>query len=126
MLIKGKSIDFENRDLLINIIKNKYHILGSLDNIYSSVFLGDCTNTNIGYSAEFKEEIMIMYDNLDDIIESCNFTQNRKKILRYVYAGLSFEEISILLGKSYSNIQSTFFNIVSKIQKMYVRRKGEV
>lgn len=123
MVIGNNVVDFNDRGLLINLIKNKYYINKMLDDNFSSVLAPDVSCSDMGYKLELKFDICDVYGELSNIIKTCHFTENRLEILQYLYQGYDFEDISKKMNKQYSTIQSTFYLMLNKIQFMYNQAK---
>lgn len=116
-MVGGNKIDFGNKELLLRITQNKRHILSLTDNVYSYSFLSYPEDTHC--PIDIRQDVWLMYEELDMVVSGCKFSQYRKRILNLVYGGFTLGEIAIVLGKTYNNIKVTFYNMVEKIIMVY-------
>ena len=116
-MVGGNKIDFGNKELLLRIIQNKRHILSLTDNVYSYSFLSYPEYTHC--PIDMRQDVWLMYEELDMVVGRCKFSQYRKRILNLAYEGFTLGEIAIVLGKTYNNIKVTFYNMVEKIIVIY-------
>lgn len=83
-----------------------------------------------GEIEDLNRELIVLYADLDKLIEQCDFDKSQLALIKLLYIGYEFQEIADLRGVTYKAIQKRFDTIVNKIVKvnrrnwsLYVHRK---
>lgn len=86
---------------------------------YDEYWLDDCTSTwdDLNGNMFFNEEAIITYQDLDKLIEQCNFNKTQRKMIKMLEQGYGQGEIARLLGMQPSKIRGRLKTIFKRIKQ---------